>query len=130
MGQKLQPLNVVIKNGVATYEKWTVPLGEYNVETEGTVDLVHRTMDVVTWLPLGSLTEQALTATKSIGGYGAIVLDAATMVPFRTKGSLDKPTTALDTSLFAKTVAKQISPGDLLKKGAGDLLKNKIPGLK
>ena len=109
-----------------------MPLGEYNVETEGTVDLVHRTMDVVTWLPLGSLTEQALTATKSISPawYGAIALDAATMVPFRTKGSLDKPTTALDTSLFAKTVAKQLSPGDLLKKGAGDLLKNKIPGLK
>ena len=121
IGQRLEPLTVTVQNGVATYPKWRLPLGEFVIETEGTVDLVNRQVDVVTWIPLGALTDKAAGVFNTgIGGtLGKIGLDRMSTLPFRTRGSMDKPETNADLELFGKQTIKNINPGNLIN----DLLK-------
>ncbi|GDX98226.1 hypothetical protein LBMAG48_06300 [Phycisphaerae bacterium] len=121
IGQRLEPLTVTVQNGVATYPKWRLPLGEFVIETEGTVDLVNRQVDVVTWIPLGALTDKAAGVFNTgIGGtLDKIGLDRMSTLPFRTRGSMDKPETNADLELFGKQTIKNINPGNLIN----DLLK-------
>lgn len=124
VGQRLQPLNVSIVNGVATYDKWAIPLGEFSVETSGVVDMVQRRIDVVTWIPFGQLSSDTARLFGAAGNLGgSAVLDAADKVPFRTSGSLDNPSTKPDLELFAKTFIQKLSPEQLIK----DRLKDLIP---
>ncbi|MFO0830902.1 MAG: hypothetical protein U0637_03555 [Phycisphaerales bacterium] len=129
IGQKLDPLTVTLTNGVATYPRYRLPLGEFSIETEGTVDLAARKVDVITWVPLGSLTDQAAGLFKANTGIGSLlgktpVLDNASMVPFRTKGPMDDPRTNADLELFGKNLLKSVDPSKLLEQGL-DLLKKK-----
>jgi hypothetical protein len=131
VGQKLQPIVVHVKQGVATYERWTLPVGEFNVETEGTVDLVKRTIDVVTYVPFANLSENAAgalntTLTQVLGAAGGRLVNAATMVPIRTSGPLDNPSTGVDSRAFAENLRKNLKPEDLIKEGLGDLLKDQL----
>lgn len=124
VGQRLQPLNVSIVNGVATYDKWAIPLGEFSVETSGVVDMVQRRIDVVTWIPFGQLSADTARLFGAVGNLGGnAVVQAADMVPFRTSGSLDRPTTRPDLELFGKTFIQKIAPEQLIK----DRLKDLIP---
>ncbi|MFA6045296.1 MAG: hypothetical protein WC718_09955 [Phycisphaerales bacterium] len=130
LGRRLDPLDLKIRSGIVTYDKWSVPFGEFNVQTEGTVDLVQRQVDVITWVPFGALSDKASQAFMSgMGGFlgkASPVLDALTLVPFRTKGPLNKPTTSPDFELAGKNLLKSLKPEDLIKKGLGDLLKDKL----
>lgn len=136
VGRRLDPLDVKLRNGVATYDAWRVPFGSFDVTTEGTVDLVQKQVDVLTWVPFGALSDSAAAAfNNGMGGFlgkASPVIDALTKVPFRTKGPLDKPKTSPDFELAAKSVFKNLKPEDLIKKGLGDLLKDKLkpPGAK
>ncbi len=137
-GKRLEPLNVELASGVATYQRWSLPLGEFQVQTEGKVDLVNKTIDVITWLPVGALTDEAAGLfksstdfTKLLGGKGEDKdLSAATMVPWRTRGTFERNKTEPDLELFAKEVIKKLKPEDLIKKGVEDLLKKKVGGNK
>ncbi len=129
IGQRIDPLSVHIKQGVATYDKWTVPIGQNKLNTQGTVDLVNETLDVITYVPLGALTEDVAGLFKAqaklkqaLGGTG---LDENLMVPFRSRGSFGKVKTEPDMELFVKESLKSVKPEDLIKKGIGDLLKPK-----
>lgn len=125
IGERLQPLEVRVRDGIATYERIRLPLGEFTVETRGSVDLVNRTLDVITYLPVGSLTDEAAGVFKSgvgqlLGGAGA--LEQATMVPFRTRGTFESAETRPDLELFAREFTRQISPDRILQEGLRDLL--------
>jgi len=129
IGQRIDPLHVHIKQGVATYDTWAVPIGQNRLSTRGTVDLVNQTLDVITYVPLGALTEDVAGLFKAqaklqqaLGGTG---LDEKLMVPFRSRGTFDKVKTEPDMELFLKETVKSIKPEDLIKKGIGDLLKPK-----
>ncbi len=128
VGKRLDPINVRIVQGVATYERWTLPLGEFEVQTQGTVDLVKRTIDVVTYVPFGELSDSAAgllnTSLNSVlGKLGGTLVNAAAIVPIRTQGPLDNPSTNIDAAAFAENLRNSIKPEDLIKKGLGDLLK-------
>lgn len=130
VGRRLDPLEIKLLNGVATYDKWSVPFGEFRIETEGTVDLVQKQVDVLTWVPFGALSEKTASAfTKSMGGFlgrSSPAFEALNMIPFRTKGPLDNPSTAPDLELAGKSLLKSLKPEELIKKGLGDLLKDKL----
>jgi len=135
VGKKLEPVKMTVRSGVVTYERWKVPLGEFMVETEGTVNLVTRMVDVITYVPIGAVSDRAMSALKLGAGAGGALsgllggtaADALTTVPFRTKGSMDHPSTSVDAELMAKNAVKNINPEELIKKGLGDLLKQNLP---
>jgi hypothetical protein len=121
-GRRLEPLVVRITNGVARYEPYTIPLGEFNVRSEGSVDLVQRRLDVVTWIPFGALSDEAagafsLDLGKAVGGL-LPPLERLSMVPFRTRGPLASPTTGPDMEMFVK---QMLRPDQLLLPNLGKI---------
>lgn len=135
IGRRLQPLELNITNGVANYKRYVLPLGEFKFESEGQVNLVADTIDVYTYIPFGALTDEAgrlfTGAVNNIPGIGQLV-EAATLMPFRTSGPLSNPKTEPDVKRFAEEFVKRVRPDDLIKRGVGDLLKDVIkqPGAK
>jgi hypothetical protein len=127
IGKKVEPFVVNIKDGVATYERFRLPVGEFFIETRGTVDLVTRQMDVVTYAPIGALTD------KAIGKLGAPItgrLNEVLQVPFTTKGSMDDPQRLYpDVGLFLKEAGQSIikDPGKIIGDVIGDVFKPKEP---
>lgn len=130
VGKKLEPFVVRFDRGVATYDRFKLPIGQFTTETVGRVDLVNRQMDCVVYIPLGLLTDKAIGLFGG-GGLGSKigVLDKLTMMPWSVKGSLDNPNIGPDLGLFAKETAgkllddpvKQI--GDTIDKTIKDLFK-------
>jgi len=133
VGKRLEPVTMKVRNGVATYDRWRVPLGEFTVETEGTVNLVNRTVDVVTYVPFAAVSDRAIGALNLGAGsalnklIGGSTVDALTMVPIRTRGPMDQPSTNIDGEAFAKNLIKSVNPKDIIERGLGDLLKPKAP---
>ncbi len=131
IGRKLQPLNVAVNAGVAKYQRWALPLGEFAIETEGTVDLVNRKLEVYTYVPFGALSDEAAGIyKKSLGNVPVLneLIQAATLMPFKTTGSFDNPKTEPDLERFVQEFGKRIRPDDLLKKGLEDGLGNLFKG--
>lgn len=130
VGKKLQPLTVTIKNGVATYDKYALPLGEFNVTTQGTVDLVQKKLDVLTYVPFGALTDEVAGSLNS--GIGKVIggalptIEKATMVPLRTTGTFEKNQTRPDLELFLKETGKTLLRPDQLLGGSVEDLLNKV----
>lgn len=132
IGQRIEPFVVRISQGVATYDRFKLPIGQFSTETTGTVDLVNRQMDCVVYIPLGLLTDKAINLFGG-GGLGTNlgVLDKLTMMPWSIKGPLDSPSVQPDLGRFAKETAgkvikepiKQI--GDTLDKTIKDIFKPK-----
>ncbi len=132
VGRRLEPITITAKNGVITYPRYRLPLGEFTVETEGNVNLVDRSINVVTYVPAGALADETLGLFRAGGGLDKVLgkspikLDRMSMLPFRTKGSLDGAKTAPDLELFAKSFTDQLTPETIIEQG-GDLLKDLLP---
>lgn len=137
VGNKLEPMSITITNGVAEYAPWALPLGEFKLATEGKVDLVQKKVDVLTWIPLGALSEETakLVSKANLGGALGDILGGkkeqdkkkndGLMIPFRTKGSFGKTKTEPDLELLAKQAIDNAKPEDLLQKGLDSILKKK-----
>lgn len=127
VGQKLNPLDVTVRDGVMSYPRYKLPLGEFTIETEGSVNLANRTMDVVTYVPAGAVADETIGLFRITNKLGEILgpaspnLDRLVMLPFRTKGSLDGASTSPDLELFAKETIKTINPVNIIEEGAGRL---------
>lgn len=118
IGRKIEPFVIHMDHGVVKYDRFTLPVGEFGLDTRGEVDLVKRTINVVTYVPLFALTDEA-AGVLNTGLAGKIgILDRSTMVPITTKGSLDGPQTNIDIGLFMKETGENIlkTPGNLLDK--------------
>lgn len=128
VGQKIEPLAATIRNGVATLPRYRVPLGEFTVETEGTLNLVNDQMDVVTYIPFAALADNAVGLFKK-GGLSSIpvlgdVFKATTMMPFRTKGTFANNSTDAAPDMILENLQKEVDPEKVIK-GIGDLFKKK-----
>lgn len=126
IGRKIDPFVIRIDKGVATYDRFRLPLGEFSIETKGTVDLVKRELNLVTYVPFFALTDEAMGPIKLGLGGKLDVLDRTTLVPITTKGSMDKPSTGVDVGLFLQETGNNLlnTPGKLIE-GIGDLLGGK-----
>lgn len=92
VGRKLEPLKMQVRSGIVTYERWKVPVGEFTISTEGVVNLVNRTLDVVTYVPIGAVSDKAhgrYQACREPQQVSSGHRGSMTEVPFRTTGSLD-----------------------------------------
>ncbi|TVQ60494.1 MAG: hypothetical protein EA378_11525 [Phycisphaerales bacterium] len=119
IGQSLPPLQLTADAGVLKYDRFVLPLGEFSFETSGSVDLLRQQIDVLTWIPLGALTEEAAGAfnTSLVSRLGGDIpgLGRDTMMPFRTRGSLSNPSTAPDLETFIQTAPDRLAP-DILER--------------
>ncbi|MCC6660025.1 MAG: hypothetical protein IT437_03975 [Phycisphaerales bacterium] len=120
-GRRVDPLTIAMREGVLTYDRYRVPLGEFTLESRGTVDLVRRTVDVVTYVPLGALSEEIAGVFNNGRFLGGKVLESATMMPIRTRGPMDAPTTSPDVRLFFEEAGRSLlSPEGLRELFGGD----------
>jgi hypothetical protein len=119
--QRLKPLTVTCVNGVLSYPRWAFPIGEFNLELEGlAINLPAERLDVVTWVPFGQLADDAGKLFGSIPGISSVggAINQATMLPLRTSGPFNNPSTKPDLELAGKGLIKNVSPErviDILK---------------
>lgn len=122
--QRLKPLTITCVNGVLSYPRWAFPVGEFNLELEGlAINLPGERLDVVTWVPFGQLADDAGKLFGAIPGMSAVggAINQATMMPFRTSGPLNNPSTRPDLELAGKGLLKSVSPERVL-----DILKDVV----
>lgn len=129
-GQKLEPMTVAIRSGVARIQRWPLPLGEFKVEMEGTYNLVTKDMDFITWVPFGALSEDVAKGLK--GPLGSVAGDRllALAVPIRTRGNANGRQTQIDSEAFLRDAIKLFKPEDLIKQGVEQGLKDLLKGKK
>ena len=138
LGRKIEPFVVNIQRGVLSYDRFGLPLGEFSIETTGSVDLVNRRMDLVTYVPFFALTDEVAgsLSTNLAGAIGQFPggVDRATLVPLRTSGSFGAPKTEVATGLFVQQFGKSLleTPGrlvdDVIRKRLEDLLRPREGG--
>ncbi|TVQ61206.1 MAG: hypothetical protein EA379_06830 [Phycisphaerales bacterium] len=74
-------INVRVREGVATYQRTRIPVGEFSIETRGEVDLHRERMDIVVYVPLFALVDEVAGVFGRVPG-----LDRASLVPLRLRG--------------------------------------------
>lgn len=96
LGRRIAPIHITMNDGVITYDPFTLPLGDLELESEGTVDLVQNSMDVIVWIPVAALSDEAAgkfntglgsALGRSVPGFGKL-----STVPWRVSGELTNPT--------------------------------------
>lgn len=130
VGQKIPPFNAKIRQGVVNYERFVVPTGEFELATEGKVDLVKRKMRLTVWVPVLALADEISGALK-LGDLPG--LRNVSSVPLKISGDLDNPDTDIDWDRLGKDIIRL--PGDAadgagkgvdeILKGVGDLFKKR-----
>lgn len=95
LGRRIEPIEIGVTNGLLTYQPFDLPLGDLTLNTEGAVNLNDNTMDVVIWIPMAALSDEAAgrfnTGLGSAIGRAVPGFSAITTVPWRVSGSLDGP---------------------------------------
>ena len=133
IGRRVEPFEITISNGIATYARTTIPMGEFNLETRGTVDIAGGSMNLVLFLPLFALADEVVQGIGAVPG-----LNRLTMIPFRVKGPVENPRVDLAPDLLPEALIPNIiqdiageaggEVGDIIK-GAGKLLEGIGRGL-
>lgn len=95
LGRRIDPIHLKMVDGVIIYEPFTLPLGDLEIESEGTVNLAENTMDVIVWIPIAALSDEAAgrfntglgsALGRSVPGFGSV-----STVPWRVSGDLASP---------------------------------------
>lgn len=112
------PLDVKIRQGVASYEKTKFPIGEFEIETRGKVDLADKQLDLIVYLPILAVADEVAGAFKLAPGLGDL-----TMLPFRIKGPVGSAVPVPAPDLLAKELLKDFekSPEKIIE-GAGNII--------
>jgi hypothetical protein len=108
---EIEPIIAKIRDGILTYDTFAVRIDKYTLVYSGKVDLVNRTVDLRTQIPLEALGH----TFKELQGYADKIV-----VPLVTRGPIDNPRTQIDPDF---DVAKEALKAGF-KGGLGDLLKN------
>ena len=114
LGERLEPFEVVFENGVAKFERFRIPTGEFNFEVSGSVDLVRDRMDVRLFVPFYALSREFSPALSAVPG-----VERLTMVPVRMVGPRSDPRTEIDVQSMLRD-----APRILLESAGDDLLRN------
>lgn len=127
----IQPFTVQVRDGVASYDRFDIPIRNFVLKTRGRVDLVNNTVDVVTYIPTVAASKGLLSAVNGQAGksFGKVLpetLTDATMIPIRARGPMNNPQVGPDFELFFKEFGDSlIKQPEKLIEGVLDLLKPK-----
>lgn len=95
LGRRVDPIHITMVDGVVNYAPFDLPIGDLTLHSEGSVDLPANSMDVLVWIPMAALSDEAAGSFntglgsaigRTIPGFGS-----ATTVPWRVSGPLNKP---------------------------------------
>ncbi|MFM9957990.1 MAG: hypothetical protein ACKVZJ_07925 [Phycisphaerales bacterium] len=130
VGQKIPPFKAKIRQGVVNYDRFSMPTGEFELATEGQVDLVKRKMRLIVWVPVFALADEISGALR-LGNLPG--LRDVSSIPLKISGDIDNPKTDVDWERLGKDIIKL--PGDAAEgtgegvdqiiKGIGDLFDKK-----
>ncbi|MCL4222635.1 MAG: hypothetical protein KJZ65_14855 [Phycisphaerales bacterium] len=120
MGARLQPFNVSMGDGIIRYDSLVVPLGEFPFSSNGSINLVNKTKDLLLLMPAGQFAVEAF----GIQGVAADFVNKSVKIPMNNAGALDHKVWKPD---FAKAQGQLFAPDkildDALRNRLGDLLK-------
>ncbi len=127
LGRRIDPIHITMADGVITYDPFDLPIGDLTLHSEGTVNLPANNMDVLVWIPMAALSDEAAgrfntglgsAIGRSVPGFGS-----ATTVPWRVSGPLNKPDIRPAPRVLIERRGDQLL-GPLLRPGEtlGDLL--------
>ena len=121
LGHKIEPIFLTVNSGNLSYPRATIPFGEFTIESEGNFRLTDGYIDIVTFVPMAALSEEALGSLKT-GVLSAIGrqfpgFESATMVPWRTRGLPGNRTTMPDVEMLLENVGDAINPLNLIEQG-------------
>lgn len=129
IGHKIKPIPLTINSGNLTYPRSKIPIGEFTIESEGHFRLTDGYMNIVTFVPMAALSEEALgklkTGVTSAIGRQFPGFESATMVPWRTKGMPGNRTTKPDVEMLLQNIGDVFNPIKLLENGL-----NSVGGLR
>ncbi len=96
------------RDGVITYKRVNLPIGDFTLGTKGTVDLPEGEVNLITYVPIAAATAEVGKAMAKLPGLGG-----AATIPLRTRG----PYGDLSTDFAADQVPGEIltAPGRLLQ---------------
>jgi hypothetical protein len=124
-GQRLAPMTVQVRAGVATLQRWSVPVGEFTIAMDGRINLASGEIDFTTYIPAGALAMEKLKLPAGIGGQIAADVLKNAVIPVRTRGVGATRKTEVDSDAAAKELLKGVDPGKLIERGLQDLFKPK-----
>lgn len=125
LGRKMSPIALTVNSGVLKYPRTKIPVGEFTIESEGAIRLTDGHVDVLTYLPMAALTDEALGNLKT-GVFSALgrqipLFESATMVPWRTRGLPGELSISADIQLMIENAGNALNPLDLINQGLGSL---------
>ncbi|KAA0217512.1 MAG: hypothetical protein DYG94_00090 [Leptolyngbya sp. PLA3] len=125
LGGKILPFNVSMGQGILRYDNLNVPLGEFPFSSNGTINLVSKTKDLLILMPAGQFAVEAF----GIQGVVADFVNDSVKIPMNNAGALDARTWKPD---FSKSQGQLFAPEKILDEGLrgrlGDLLKPRGTG--
>ena len=117
----IAPFDITITNGVLRYDRFEIPVRNFFMRTEGTVDLVNKRIDVITYIPTVALSPGLAERLNNqvagaLRGVMPNLISEATMIPLRTRGPMSKPTRELDFQAFIDNLGREVikSPENLI----------------
>jgi len=127
-GRKLQPFEFTLDSGVMTYDRYMLPLGEFEFDIAGKVDFVNRRLDIITFVPVGAMSDAASGQLNAgLGGLLGNVfpnVESLTKIPWRTSGSFGSTSTKPDIQLMLENSGQQLlRPDKMIERRLKDLLK-------
>ncbi len=104
--REFSPFVITAKDGVLTYEKYSIPIGGDEIEASGTVDLVQREIDMILYVPHVMLAEYLVGEFKT--GLSGLIsgtvpfLNSLLRMPLRVHGPIDDPKVTPDLAAFVE----------------------------
>ncbi len=118
VGRKLEPMTGTVRDGLLSYERLKLPLGEFTLTSEGTYDLLTKQVDVVTSVPLGALSDRAMgDLNTGLGTQLSRLLPGVrdlTMVPWRVTGVPGELRIQPDIEEFSRQLTRTLNPVNIL----------------
>ncbi len=97
------PINIEIRNGIATYKKFNLTLDyKYSIPYSGTINFVTRELDLVTAIPLSGLGY----SIKELRGLSKDI-----DVPYLITGTIDKPIRTVDPNFDLSKILLNVGVG-------------------
>ncbi|MCL4740905.1 MAG: hypothetical protein KJZ54_01755 [Phycisphaerales bacterium] len=146
VGKRMPAIKFHMRDGVVTFDRYPLPLGEFTVHTEGVINLSSRRvkirsgsdrdaknflepghMEVLTVVPAGAVALETLdvlsTGILNLPGRVLPGLNTLTNVPFRTRGPIADPKTDVAVDLIGSQLINNIGRPDKLFENIGSGLR-------